>query len=97
VDLGYSVNLVSYQATYISTVYQNGNPISSTSKKGSPPDDLKDNYSTFQFKAGAVLNKRFEIYGAYFPGAQITNSLVYTTSLTSFQVGVNYFFGKVAH
>jgi hypothetical protein len=97
VDLGYSVNITSYQATYISTVYQNGKPVSSTSKSGSPPDALKDNYSAFLLKAGLVLHKRFEIYGAYSPGAEITNSLTYSTNLTSYQVGVNYFFGKVAH
>jgi hypothetical protein len=97
VNLGYSVNLTSYQATYISTVYQNGKPVGSTSKNGTPPPDLKDNYSSFQFKAGLLLYKRFEIYGAYSPGAQITNAISYTTNLTSYQVGLNYFFGRVAH
>jgi hypothetical protein len=77
------------------TVYQNGAPISTTSSKGNPSDaNLKSYYSALQFKAGVLISKKIEIYGACFPAADITNSLNYTSNLYSFQVGLNYFFGK---
>jgi len=94
VDVGYSVNLVSY-SKYDVTTSQGGQVLSKTNSN--QPPDAKNNYSTFQFKAGVVVSKRFEIYGAYLPGAQITDSFIYDTNLSSYVVGLNYFLGRVAH
>lgn len=94
VDVGYSVNIVSYPKTEITST-QDGQVVSKTSSN--QLDDTKGNYAAFQFKAGVVINKRFEIYGAYLPGAQITDVYNYNTSLSSYAVGLNYFLGRVAH
>jgi hypothetical protein len=94
IDLGYSVNILSYPKDEVTT-NQNGQAIAKTNLNQIP--DAKNNYSAFQFKAGVVVSKRFEIYGAYEPGAQITDSYVYSTNLSSYTVGLNYFLGRVAH
>ena len=93
VDAGYSINILSYPSNEV-TVVTNGKTTNYIIKDF---PESKGEYSTFQFKAGVVINRRFEIYGAYFPGAEITDSLIYTTSLSSYQFGINYFIGKVAH
>ncbi|TFF37310.1 hypothetical protein [Mucilaginibacter psychrotolerans] len=90
VDLGYGVNVVSYNTTKVTVVVQ-GKPTSSTSKiKNS--SDLNGSYTTFQFKVGGVINKHLEVYGSYFPNAEITKSANYSTSLNSYQLGLNYCF-----
>lgn len=89
-NLGYSVNVVSYSTRKVTVVVQ-GQPTSNTTKiKNS--GDLNGSYTTFQFKVGTVLNKHIEIYGSYFPNAEITKSASYTTSLNSYQFGINYIF-----
>ena len=90
IDVGYSVNAVSYSTTKI-TVVQKGQPASSTSKVKTD-GDLNGSYTTFQFKAGALLNKHLEIYYSYFPNAEITKSATYSTSLKSTQFGLTYIF-----
>ncbi len=93
VDAGYSINILSYPKYDITNI-QNGQPTSTTHSTGFP--DSKGEYSTFQFKTGMVLNKRLEIYCAYFPGAQVTDSYKYNTNERSFQLGFNWFLGRVA-
>jgi hypothetical protein len=93
-DLGYSVNLVSFPNATIVTK-QSGTTLYTSTTQGL--DANKGNYSTFMFKAGAVVSKRVELYAAYYLGATVTDSFAYNTNLTSVQVGLNYFIGKVAH
>jgi hypothetical protein len=45
-------------------------------------------------KAGAVLNNKLEIYAGYNPSTTMTNYILYSMNLTSYQVGVNFLFGK---
>lgn len=97
-DLGYSFNVVSYQSVYITTEYLFGKPVSSSSQTDNTNSgNFKGNYSAVQLKAGVVFGKRIEIYGAWFTGAEITNSLNYTTNLSSYQLGLNLFIGKIVH
>jgi hypothetical protein len=91
-DIGYSLNLLSYPTNQVTTS-QYGK---TANTNASEAFDSKGEYGAFQFKAGVALSKRFEIYGAYFLAANLTNSLSYLNNLTSYQVGVNYFFGKAA-
>jgi hypothetical protein len=93
IDAGYSFNLISFPNATIVTK-QSGVTLYTTTTQGL--DANKGNYTTFMFKAGAVISKRFELYAAYYLGAAVTDSFAYNTNLTSFQVGVNYFIGKVA-
>jgi hypothetical protein len=94
VDAGYSVNLLSFPNATILTK-QSGKTLYTTTTQGL--DANKGNSPCITFKAGAVVGKRVELYAAYFTTASITDSFAYDTSLSSFQVGVNYFIGKVAH
>lgn len=92
-DLGYSINILSNVKNEVTT-YQYGQPITPTQNYEAMYS--KGYYCTFQFKAGVVVNKRFEIYGSYFPSADIANSVTYSTSLISYQLGLNYFLGKAS-
>jgi hypothetical protein len=94
IDAGYSINILSYPAATIVTT-RGGEVIATEPANGL--DANRGNSSSFTFKGGVVISKRFEIYAEYFVGAQVTDSFDYNTNLTSYQVGVNYFIGKVAN
>ncbi len=93
IDLGYAVNVTSYPVNDLS-ILRGGMPIGVVYA-----DDayLKSLHPVIQLKAGVVLNKRFEIYGAYFSNGEITASTGMTMNVTSYQFGLNYFWSKVAH
>ena len=94
VDAGYSINILSYPAASLVTT-EGGEVIATEPASGL--DANRGNTSSFTFKGGVVISKRFEIYAEYFVGAQVTDSFDYNTNLSSYQVGVNYFIGKVAN
>ncbi|MEO6849210.1 MAG: hypothetical protein ABI203_04305 [Mucilaginibacter sp.] len=57
----------------------------------------KPEYESFQYKAGVVISKRLEIYGSYYPASNISDITTGDNdNLATYQVGVNYFFGKGA-
>lgn len=90
VNAGYAANIVSYKTTK-EAVLVKGKPASgstTTTNNG----DLDNTYTSFQYKAGAVLKKKFEIYAAFYPSGTVTRSLVYAANLKSYQFGVNYLF-----
>jgi hypothetical protein len=91
VDLGYCLNIMSYPPNQFT---QSGGSITTGYNI---IFDSKSNYSAFQLKAGVVIAKRFEIYGAYFPKANLSGALDYSNDITSYQAGLNYYFGKAAH
>jgi hypothetical protein len=94
IDAGYSINILSYPAASLVTT-RGGEVIATETVNGLGAN--RGNTSNFTFKGGVVISKRFEIYAEYFVGAQVTNSFDYNTNLSSYQVGVNYFIGKVAN
>jgi len=91
VDLGYCINFLSYpgnDAPALRGRTSDGNPIAF---------DSISEYSTVQLKAGVVIAKRLEIYTAYFPGGDISASQKYSIDMSSYEVGLNYYFGKGPH
>lgn len=87
--VGYSLNELSYSNNAV-TAYQGGKIISSPSEGNN--FDSKGEYSSFQFKSGILLNRKFEISAAYCPSANLSNSLEYTNSQTNYQLLLNYIF-----
>jgi len=92
VNAGFSINLLSYPKNQVTT-YQYGHTIATDRFEAL---ESESGYSSLQFKAGVVLSKRFEIYAAWFPDANLGNTYTYSQILTSYQVGLNYFLGKGA-
>ena len=94
VDGGAAFNITSYPTReYVSL--KSGQPIDAPYTLGR--GYFKSMYVAVQFKAGVVVSKRFEIYGAFYPGTDISNSDGQFLKVTSYQAGLNYFIGKVAH
>jgi hypothetical protein len=87
--VGYSLNELSYSNNAL-TAYQGGKIISSPSEENN--FDSKGEYSSFQFKSGILLNRKFEISAAYCPSADLSNSLEYTNSETDYQLQLSYIF-----
>ena len=91
VDLGYSVNLLSYPSTQVTTYNNEGLVSSKQSKQFSAS---RGYYGASQFKVGLVLSRMLEIYAAYYPSANISNTINYSINLASYQAGINYYFGS---
>ncbi|MDB5134287.1 MAG: hypothetical protein JWP37_890 [Mucilaginibacter sp.] len=51
-------------------------------------------YMSFPIRAGIELNKKIEINICYIPSSTILHSGVFSEAITSYQVGLNYLFGK---
>jgi len=65
----------------ISTLVQNKYP------------DLLNTFVSFPLKAGILLNKKIEVYGAYAFPVQLTQYTDFSSSVKSYQIGFNYLFG----
>lgn len=65
----------------ISTLVQNKYP------------DFLNTFVSFPLKAGVLLNKKIEVYGAYSFPVQVTQYTDFSTSAKSYQIGFNYLFG----
>jgi len=72
-----------------------------TNYGGSIPDYIQNNYPAFDkfwlsfpIKAGITLNNKIEINICYIPSASLTNDNIDSGNVTSYQLGVNYLFGK---
>ncbi|MEO7215334.1 hypothetical protein [Mucilaginibacter sp.] len=91
-DLGYSLNILSLSKNEVSKI-RGGSPITTVT---TPDNLIAKDYASFQFKTGIVLNKRLEIYGAYYNSVDATRLADMATKLSSYQVGFNYFFGRVS-
>jgi hypothetical protein len=90
-NLGYALNFLSYPDNQ-GTTFKNGKPVSAGTTNVAL--DSQGDYAAFQLKAGVVLIKRFEIYAAYLQYADISNYANYSNTLSSYQFGINYLFGK---
>ena len=55
---------------------------------------MESSFLSVAIKAGLVINRNIDIYIAYCPSASITNYLESDGDVTSYQVGLNYIFGK---
>ncbi|SDE78395.1 hypothetical protein SAMN05216464_109177 [Mucilaginibacter pineti] len=51
-------------------------------------------YISFPFKAGMLINKHMELYGAYSLPTSITQYTMFSASVSAYQVGINYVFGN---
>jgi len=65
----------------ISTLVQNKYP------------DFLNTFVSFPLKAGVLLNKKIEVYGAYSFPVQVTQYTDFSSSAKSYQIGFNYLFG----
>jgi hypothetical protein len=90
VGTGLSLGLSSYPTNQ----YNASDGTSSTIFNNYP--ELRNLSISLVTKAGIVLNKRLEIYGAYIPSIEpITNNYVYFSgNITTYEMGVNFLFGK---
>jgi len=92
VDFGYTINSLP-GSTIKFDMIQDAKTINSTQESISN-SEYKNEYSSFQIKAGVVINKQLELYGSYYPSVVTTNSVYYEADLTAYQIGLNYLFGK---
>ena len=51
-------------------------------------------YVNLVAKAGVVFNDKFDIFAGYVPSTTLNDDSAYALKLSSYQVGVNYLFGK---
>jgi len=56
--------------------------------------DVQSLFFNLSSKIGLTLNNQFEIYAGYNPAAPLNDETSYTMSLSSYQFGINYLFGK---
>jgi hypothetical protein len=56
--------------------------------------DFSQFWVSFPIKAGIVVNKKMEINVCYIPPSVISNYSTFSGFVSSYQAGVNYFFGK---
>jgi hypothetical protein len=95
IDFGLALNISSYADQLTSVT-----PFGSSTTSG-PDTNYNGTWFNIQFKSGVIVSKRIEIYGAYYTTATLIESVNndyvgYSGVLSSYQVGVNYYFGKGA-
>ncbi len=93
VDVGVAINIAFYDHHQLVTSYGDSFP---AAVNDNYPQFVK-NYFTFPLKAGVTLNKKLEMYMCYLPPtniAYVSQALAFQSNLTSYQAGLNYYFGK---
>jgi len=88
IDGGLSFNLSHYGDYGVRYHYSNS---SENAIKGYPP--LAKAWVSIPLKAGVLLNKKIEIYAGYIPVSNLSTIPDLTSTLTTYQAGVNYLFG----
>ncbi len=85
----------------ISVNFSTYNRYQLVSKYSGFPDRVTNNYPEFEktwisfpIKIGVVMKSNFEFSFCYVPYTVITNDVDFSGAITSYQLGVNYFFGK---
>ncbi|HEY4195509.1 MAG TPA: hypothetical protein VGM63_08235 [Mucilaginibacter sp.] len=56
--------------------------------------DLQSIYVTGVAKAGFVFAHKFDVFAGYMPSTNLNRDVEYSLKLSSYQIGVNYLFGK---
>jgi hypothetical protein len=88
-SVGVSANVAAYNNYNYVTTSSTG----LTSVKNKYPD-FQHVYFNFPLKAGVLINKHFEVYGAYLVSSSATNYVSYSANIAGYQAGINYLFGK---
>jgi hypothetical protein len=91
IDIGFAVNLSSYNNSQLITTYDNFAP----NIQSGYPQFYKTWYS-FPLKGGIAIAKRLEAYVSYIPSSTITagGHTDFSGVVTSYTAGINYFFDK---
>lgn len=85
-DVGASLNI---------SRYNGNNSIQNVDNKRSETKDvlnLSKGWTSFPLKAGAVINKKFDVSITYIPSAAFSKSLTYDVTATTIQASLNYLF-----
>lgn len=68
--------------------------ITSSTTLKNDPYDLEAMWTSFPFKAGLVLSKKFEVYTGYTPRASFTNYIEFGIDNTKYSAGIKYLFNR---
>ncbi|MDR6944908.1 outer membrane beta-barrel protein [Mucilaginibacter pocheonensis] len=85
-DAGASLNISRYKGN--NSIQNANNKISETKDVL----DLSKGWTSFPLKAGAVINKKFDVSITYIPSAAFSKSLAYYVTVTTIQASFNYLF-----
>jgi hypothetical protein len=91
VGAGASLNFSGYNSYKYITKYTDG----------SFPDDVQDNspslskfWISLPLQLGIAINHKIEINVSYIPSSSLTKDNIASANVTSYQAGINYFFGR---
>jgi len=92
VDAGWAFNFSAYSNNKSFTKYDD--PTLGTTKPVSSPYKLESYWSNFPLQAGVVVNKRWEVFATYMPGAAYTKYAELYAANQSLNFGVKWLMGK---
>ncbi|MBB6130033.1 hypothetical protein [Mucilaginibacter lappiensis] len=90
IDLGVAMNFYKYNNYNYTTTYHYSTITSVTAQNKYP--DLQGFEFSIPVKAGVQINKRMEVYGAYWLPSSLSKYLYFSADQSAFQAGVNYIF-----
>lgn len=85
-DAGISVNFSA--STDAKSVFKD----KTTSETQENKLDMSKTWTSFMFKAGAIVSRNLDIYVAYYPSATYTSNNAYSFSASNLRFGINYLF-----
>ncbi|MCC8424324.1 hypothetical protein [Mucilaginibacter sp. UR6-11] len=92
-DAGVAINLSLYQNKEANVTYfQPGN---TTVTYPDTFPSVKSAFYTVTTKIGCIINSKFDIYAGYSPSTVLNTEVNSSITLTTYQVGINYRFGKM--
>jgi hypothetical protein len=91
IDGGISINFAGYNNYYFTENFSDAGGIAPTVSPQLP--DLRDFWFSVPVKTGITLNQKIEIYAGYSITTITGNTVPYTGSLSTYQLGINYLFG----
>ena len=92
-NAGFAINFSGYSDYGYTTTTTFSNGAVSVTKKDKYPQ-FQSTWFSVPIKAGVVLTNSIELYAAYYTSATLTTYTQSAASVTAYQVGLNYLFGR---